>query len=36
MFGKKTRKQNIPDQMVAGIRCVQPALNFFMAAVRDL
>jgi len=36
MFGKKTRRQNIPDQMVTGIRCVKPALNFFTAAIRDL
>jgi len=35
-LGKKTRRQNIPDQMVAGIRCVQPALTFFMTAFRDL
>jgi hypothetical protein len=36
MFGKKTRRQNFPGQMVAGIRYVQPALNFFVAAIRDL
>jgi len=36
MFGKKTQRQNIPYQMVAGILCVQPALNFSMATIRDL